>query len=74
MRLKERTEHTCFESGILSEVFEMLCLKVQHMPHAEKICALTMDEFSIERALQGVVLNIEGLPFILASRFSQDSF
>ncbi len=49
--LQQRTEHIKFESGILTEVFEMMAQKVKTMDEREVWCALTMDEMSLKESV-----------------------
>ena len=45
--LSNRTEHIKFESGVLTEVIEMLRIKVLSMNTTDRYCCLTLDEMAI---------------------------
>lgn len=50
--LQHRTEHLQFNSGILPEVFELLKIKASTMPEKERLCSLSMDEFSVKSSVE----------------------
>ncbi len=49
--LQRKMEHLRFDPGVLTEVFDMLQLKVNRMGEEERWCSLTMDEVSIKKSL-----------------------
>ncbi len=49
--LQKRTEHIQFESGVLTEVFDMLEQKALTLNEQERWCSLTMDEMSIRKSI-----------------------
>lgn len=50
--LQRRLQHIRFESGLLSEVFDLLKVKVQNFTLQQKYCVLTLDEMAIKEAIE----------------------
>lgn len=53
-KLRHSLEEVRYDTGLLTEVFELLQIKVVRMNDKERDCALTVDEMSITPSIQSI--------------------